>query len=344
MRVGLCNLMPDNWRAEFDRSCLALGLEPVEIGIGRDDWMDQVKSVDLFVWRLVMSNASGMTLARTTIPIIESMGIPCFPNSQMLWLYDDKIRESFFMRQHGYPTPRTWVFFDEQEARAFASSATYPLVIKSHCGASAGGVQRLDTRAQALSLLARIFRKAGIWGDLLENYYVLPRLRKGDIMAQLQATSLSSRPRYAYLQEFLTIERDWRITTLGADLVSVFARKNRPGDFRASGSGIWEKVDLADLPTDACALALSISNAHGFTSMTYDFMKRDQAWVIGEMSYAFVLNPVYSDTLFRRTPSGYVKAASRAIGEMHLEAMLAAANGRLSPSGPAAGKVPERVL
>jgi glutathione synthase/RimK-type ligase-like ATP-grasp enzyme len=333
MRVGLCNLMPDNWKAEFERSCQALGLEPVEIRIGRDDWMEQVRTVDLFVWRLVMSSPTSMVQARTKIPIIESMGIPCFPNARMLWLYDDKIRETFFLRQHGYPTPRTWVFFDRDEACGFAASASYPLVIKSHCGASSGGVQRLDTPAQAQSMLSRIFRKPGIWADVLENYYTLPRLRKGDLMAQLQATYLFSRPRYAYLQEFLTIERDWRITTLGADLVSVFCRKNRPGDFRASGSGIWEKVEAADLPEDACTLALEISNTHGFTSMTYDFMRRGESWVIGEMSYAFVLNAVYSDTLFSRTPAGFVKTAPRAIGEMHLEAMRASSAAGAAPAG-----------
>jgi len=241
----------------------------------------------------------------------------------MLWLYDDKIRETFFLRQHGYPTPRTWVFFDGAAAKAFAAQASYPLVAKSHCGASSGGVQLIQSPAAALQLLDKVFRKAGIWEDIVENYYTLPRLRKGSLLVQLQQRYRDSWPRYAYFQEFLHIEKDWRVTTLGPDLLSVFARRNRPEDFRASGSGIWEKVAAADLPVEACDLALRISQESGFTCMTYDFMQKDGHWVIGEISYAFLLNAVYTDTLFRKTPGGYVQADPCPVGEMHLRAMLA---------------------
>jgi len=136
-------------------------------------------------------------------------------------------------------------------------------------------------------------------------------------------------PRFAYFQEFIHIDRDWRITTLGQHLVSVFTRKNRPDDFRASGSGIWEKVDARELPVEACDLALRISNEHRFTSMTYDFMRHEDAWVIGEISYAFVLNAVYTETLFRREPHGYVRVEPIPIGVMHLQAMMAQAVGSM---------------
>lgn len=323
MRVGLCNRMAKGWSEEFTRACADLGMEACPVAIGADDWMDQMRDLDLFVWRLTMGDASAMAEARTKIPILEGMGIPCFPNTLMLWLYDDKIRETFFMRQHGYPMPRTWVHFDEAAARDFAAQAAYPLVAKAHCGASAGGVMLLQSGREAHHLLDRIFRKTGLLDILLENYYYLPRLAKGDVTVQLAARFRNGWPRYAYFQEFLTIDKDWRITTLGRDLVSVFVRKNRPDDFRASGSGIWEKVEAEDLPADACDLALRISNENGFTSMTYDFMRKDDGWVIGEISYAFMLNNIYSDTLFSREGGIYRKAEHSPIGVMHLRAMLA---------------------
>lgn len=325
MRVGLCDRMAGEWFKEFARSCDSMGLDQKPIEIGADDWMDQLKVVDVFVWRLIMGDASCMAEARIKIPIIESMGIRCFPNQKMLWLYDDKIRETFFLRLHGYPAPRTWVFFDSKSAQDFATGATYPLIAKSHCGASSGGVECLESPAEALGLLKRIFKKMSLWAILLENYHYLPRLAKGDILVQLKSRYRDSWPRYAYFQEFLTIDRDWRITTLGRNLVSVFTRKNRPDDFRASGSGIWEKMEAKDLPIEACDLALRISNENGFTSMTYDFMRNGDQWVIGELSYAFMLNAVYSDTLFRREREGFVRAESIPIGEMHLRAVMSQA-------------------
>jgi hypothetical protein len=167
-----------------------------------------------------------------------------------------------------------------------------------------------------------VFQKQGLWQDVLENYYYLPRLAKGDILLQLQSRYRNARPRYAYFQEFIHIEQDWRITTLGRDLVSVFTRKNRPDDFRASGSGLWEKVEETDVPVEACDLALRISNENRFSSMTYDFMLREETWVIGEISYAFLLNSVYTETLFRQEQGAYSRVSAIPIGEMHLRALI----------------------
>jgi glutathione synthase/RimK-type ligase-like ATP-grasp enzyme len=319
--------MAKEWFDDFAESCARLGLEQKTIAIGADDWMDQLKGVDIFVWRLTMNDPSCMAEARAKIPLAEAAGIRCFPSQQMLWLYDDKIRETLFLRQHGCPMPQTWIFFDEAAGREFAAKASYPLVAKSHCGASAGGVVLVRSANQATALLDRVFPKLSLWDKILMKYYFVPRLAKGDLVVQLKAHYRNAWPRYAYFQEFLTTDQDWRITTLGQDLVSVFVRKNRPDDFRASGSGIWERPGVENLPADACDLALGISNKHGFLSMTYDFMRQGDRWVIGEISYAFIHNAIYSNTLFRRGEGGYVAAPPIPIGEMHLRAVMDAIPG-----------------
>jgi glutathione synthase/RimK-type ligase-like ATP-grasp enzyme len=327
MLVGLCNRMAKEWFDDFVQSCAALGLETKTITIGADDWLDQLKGVDIFVWRLTMGDSSCMAEARAKIPLIEATGIHCFPNQLMLWLYDDKIRETLFLRQHACPMPRTWIIFEEASAREFAAKASYPLVAKSHCGASSGGVVLVRSAAQAKALLDRVFPKLSLLDKILVKYYFVPRLAKGDLLVQLKAQYRHAWPRYAYFQEFLTTDHDWRITTLGRDLVSVFVRKNRPDDFRASGSGKWERPGVENFPTEACELALGISNKHGFICMTYDFMKKGDHWVIGEISYAFLHNAIYSDTLFRCTERGFVAAPAMPIGEMHLRAVMAAMPG-----------------
>ncbi len=96
-------------------------------------------------------------------------------------------------------------------------------------------------------------------------------------------------------------------------------------------------VEPADLPAEACDLALEISRRHGFTSMAYDFMKGPRGWVIGEISMTFVLNEVYTRTLFRRTATGYEKQAPIPIGVMHLTALMEArAAGTALPRWPLA--------
>ncbi len=327
MIVGLSNRMqraPGDWRREFERASAQLGLEVRIIEVDRDGWAESVRQVDLFVWRPTMGDPSEMAEIRTKIPLIEAMGIPCFPNSLMLWLYDDKIRETFFLKSHGYPVPETFVSFNREESEAFLNNATYPLIAKTHTGASASGVVRLRDRTEALRLLNGVFREQTLFEKVREKYHFLPRLAKGDFLLARKYRYLDSCPRYTYVQAFIETDSDWRITTLGRDLISVFVRRNRPDDFRASGSGLWEMVEAADLPVEACDLALEISNRHGFTAMAYDFMKGAKGWVIGEISMTFVLNDVYTTTLFRKTTRGYEKESPIPIGVMHLNAVMAA--------------------
>ena len=319
--IGLSNSMAPGWLEEFCSACGMLALDHRIIAIGRDDWMEQLDQVDAFVWRPVMDDPSIAADIRTKIPLIEAMGIPCFPNSLMLWLYDDKIRETFFLRRHSYPTPETFVSFDEQEAHAYVRKAEYPLVTKTHMGAGSSGVMLLRSVREAERLLDKIFAKQSIWNKAMAKYFYHPRIAKGDFLLSMRFRFRNYCPRYAYFQEFVISDGDWRITTLGPDLVSVFVRRNRPGDFRASGSGLWQIVTKEQLPKEACDLALSISNRHGFTSMTYDFMMSPQGWVIGELSYAFLLNRVYCDTLFRRTGDDYDPVDVIPVGVMHLEAL-----------------------
>ncbi len=285
--------------------------------------MKDIRGIDLFVWRTIMGDPSCMAEARTKIPLIEESGIPCFPSAHMLWLYDDKIRETFFLRRHGYPTPKTFISFDETEARTFATSARYPLVTKTHNGAAASGVMLLRSPQESLRLLDRIFCKQTILDKAIVKYFYYPRLRHGDFMLERRFRSRDNVARYAYFQEFVKTENDWRIATFGPNLLSVVKRWNRPNDFRASGSGLWEKVEANQLPVEACDLALEISNRHNFTSMSYDFLQGADGWVIGEISYTFPLIPAaFTTTLFRKIDGTYHRTEPIPIGIMHLQAAL----------------------
>lgn len=197
-------------------------------------------------------------------------------------------------------------------------------------GASSSGVKLLRSPKEAEYLLDRVFAKRSLFDRVMEKYYYIPRLSKGDFLLGRRYRYRNYCPRYAYFQEFILTEGDWRITTLGHDLVSVFVRRNRPLDFRASGSGLWEKVTEDSLPGEACDLALAISNRHGFTSMTYDFMQGSQGWVIGEISFAFVLNQIYCDTLFCRTGDSFTAEGPIPIGVMHLNAISDAIERRVA--------------
>jgi glutathione synthase/RimK-type ligase-like ATP-grasp enzyme len=323
----------EDWQGAFQAACQTLGLESRVIAVRRSDWLRQTDGLDAFIWRPNMGEASTMAELRSKLPLLEAKGIRCFPNSLMLWLYDDKIRETYFLARHGYPMPETFVTFDEDEARQYARTAKYPLVAKTHMGAAASGVMILESPQTAERLLNRVFAPQPVWDKVLVKFYFEPRLARGNFLAARHYRFRDVCPRYAYFQEFVPGTGDWRVTRFGPNVVSVFVRRNRPGDFRASGGGLFQELTEEELPTEACELALKISNRHGFTSMAYDFMRKPAGWVIGEISYTFALNPIYSRTLFRRVDGTYRKVAPIPICEMHLQAMCEASRDRNAAAG-----------
>ncbi len=338
--VGLSNHMhatDEDWLGAFQAACRTLGMQSRVIAVQRSDWMEQMEGIDAFIWRPHMAEASTMAEIRTKLPLLESMGIKCFPNGLMLWLYDDKIRETFFLKQHGYPMPETFVTFDESEARDYVRRAPYPLVAKTHMGAASCGVMLIHSATEAERLVDRVFAPQPLWDKALVKWYFTPRLARGDFLAARRFRFRDVCPRYVYLQEFIPGEGDLRITTFGPDLVSAFVRRNRPGDFRASGGGRFEELEEGEVPAEACDLALQISERHGFTCMAYDFMRSSGRWVIGEISYTIALFPVYSRTLFRRVAGAYRKINPIPICEMHLLALSEQAEpGALLPAAMAA--------
>lgn len=109
-------------------------------------------------------------------------------------------------------------------------------------------------------------------------------------------------PLPSIVQEFCeNNDRDVRINVIG-DRVMGFERLNRPDDFRASGSGRIVYCDEFD--PEVVQLAWRISRENGFTSMSYDFVRRNGQWVLLEISYAYMDSAVRDCKFFYEMPSG----------------------------------------
>jgi hypothetical protein len=92
------------------------------------------------------------------------------------------------------------------------------------------------------------------------------------------------------LQEFCPNNAgDYRLTVIG-DEVTTIGRKNRPGDFRASGSG---NLYICETDPYLASLCWSICKKAGWATMGFDVLRRAGHWVIIEMSYTW---PIYGIT------------------------------------------------
>jgi len=88
------------------------------------------------------------------------------------------------------------------------------------------------------------------------------------------------------IQEFCKDnDGDVRITIIGNRGMG-YLRKNRPNDFRASGSGLLSYP--SELPIECLKIAHKISKDNGFESMAYDFVKNNFKWQVLEFSYTYI--------------------------------------------------------
>lgn len=99
---------------------------------------------------------------------------------------------------------------------------------------------------------------------------------------------------YAFFQDFLPNNNyDTRVTVIGRRSFA-FQRKNRPTDFRSSGSGI---IDFSPNNIDhrCLKIAFSISQKFNFQCMAYDFLyDLNKQPIINELSGQFVDSAIYS--------------------------------------------------
>ena len=332
MNIGICTRAPAAWIEEFRQACDQLQLAYRLVDISRHDWMRQLEGLDVLLWRIHLGDQGGLEEARLKIPIAEGMGVTCFPNRLMAEMYDDKIAQAFFLERNGHPGVQTFVSFSQEDALAHVRQARFPLVAKTSGGASSSGVRLIRSREEAERIVHRIFRRKDLWKRI--KYRLLPQRKEaGSFEAAYRLSALRPKADYVLFQEFVASEGDLRVATVGPNTVAAFWRRNRPNDFRASGSGLLEAFDEKTIPSAACDLALAISRQHGFTCMAYDFLPQGDRWLITEISYTFILKRKpwdYTDALYQRVEGGYKKLARVPLGVLHLQSVI---ESRSNPSG-----------
>lgn len=248
-------------------------------------------------------------VAEAVLPVIEDIyERPCFPNRLTRWHYDDKIKQYYLLQARGFPVVASWVFWDKRSAIEWLESASFPLVFKLKGGAGSKNVVLLSDRKRAIRIAKRMFDPRGIESEYVPDAGSLSRVRNRFGLYKLRQWLAAERGKihyqdvrpywqrqrdYVYLQKFLpSNEFDTRVTVIGGRAFA-FRRWNRPGDFRASGSG---HIDYAQDAVDkrCIELAFAVSESFGFQSMAYDMLyDEDGQPRIGEISYTYLDKAVY---------------------------------------------------
>jgi hypothetical protein len=248
----------------------------------------------------------------TDIKIFESIfniahrhfNIDCFPNYEMYWQYENKIKEYYLLKNHGFPIIDTYVFWNYYHADMFLKQTIFPVIAKLPKGAASTNVVIINSNKEGKKIIDQVFNK-GVKSKGLNSKSNLTSLRKSGISNYLKlhlrlillSTGILEDKAYypewqiqkdaILFQKYLPNNQfDTRVVTIGKRAIAArrFVRKN---DFRASGSGNMdtnpEKID-----TRCLEIAFTISNKLNFKTMAYDFIfSEDKTPYIGEISYCF---------------------------------------------------------
>ncbi|MHA1381062.1 MAG: hypothetical protein ACTSRG_22065 [Candidatus Helarchaeota archaeon] len=274
------------------------GIEHIRLDTSQPDFWEQIAKLDLFIfrWRHIDDHHQ---MAKTIIPIIEKeIGVKCFPNMQTCWHYDDKIRQYYLLKSHGFPVIKSWIFWDKKEALNWIKNASFPLVFKLKGGASSENVILVKTKNQAKKLVNRMFGKGILSGKIpgfgnvkykdLNLYKTIHHLG-GNVLRILRDEDISSfwqkHKNYVLFQKFLPNNKyDTRVIIIGNKAMA-FRRFCRKNDFRASGSN-YKDLNPKNIDPDFIKLAFNISTDLKFQSMAYDFIyDESSAPKLIEMSY-----------------------------------------------------------
>jgi len=268
----------------------------------RDDWAQGVRDHDAVLWRPIYYGPGSATVLKEKVFFMEHfLGIRVVPNVRTLWHYDSKAAQTYMFRECGVRVPSTVVTSSHHDAMEHLTGSDLPLVFKASHGASSSNVRLIRTREKAKQAIDSLLC-AQRWRDFR---------RSADSRREALLRALSCLPwqrwfwskvrqrlliedyfDLVYWQEFVPgNDGDLRITVIGDRFAVGFWRKNRPGDFRASGSGLLDYD--SPVPEAAVRYCIDLNRRFAFDSMAYDLLFAGDDFVVVEMSYAYVDRAVF---------------------------------------------------
>ncbi|HEX7150642.1 MAG TPA: hypothetical protein VF618_04070 [Thermoanaerobaculia bacterium] len=233
------------------------------VDVHAPDFLARIRDFDGLLWWCPPRPRAREVAKRLLAALDHVSSVMVYPDRDSGWHFDDKLAQHYLLQAAGIPMPRTHVFWREAEARAFVREAAYPFVVKLSSGFRSRNVALVRDRREAERWLRRQF--------------------PGRFRRLLHAEERG----YLLAQEFVPGNAwDTRVTVVG-DRAWASRRVNRPGDFRASGSGVL-LFEPSEIAQDALDLARRAARLLGSPTLAVDVVRgTDGQPLVLEVSYFF---------------------------------------------------------
>lgn len=266
-----------------------------------NDIIQQVEDCDAFMWHHHHGQLKDIITAKRILFALEQADIKVFPDFNTGWHFDDKVAQKYLLEAINAPLVPSYVFYDKEEAIAWARETTYPKVFKLKGGAGASNVELIRSSKEAEKKIKQAFGKGFPQFNKINNLNEKIRKLKngkgstlgvakgvGRLLIKPHYSRIQAPERqYIYFQEFIANNGfDIRVVVIGGKAIAL-KRLVRKNDFRASGSGnlVFENQNIDKRYIE---LAFQISSKLSSQSLAIDLIhsKNDKIFVV-ELSYGF---------------------------------------------------------
>jgi glutathione synthase/RimK-type ligase-like ATP-grasp enzyme len=273
--------------------------------------LDEIKECSHLLFRHSQGDTD-LLIYETIYNIAQNIfHVKCSPNSETYWPYENKIKEFFLLKSHGFPIIDSNVFWNFDMAVKYLQTTKFPVVAKLSKGAGSSNVVIVNSIDDGLKIISQVFNNGVKPHGLnsrsnLSSLYKMGFLKYGKTRLKSQLLGigiLKNKAEYTewqiqkdsiLFQKYLPGNTfDTRITVIGKRALA-FRRFVRKNDFRASGSGNFN-IDQDKIDKRCLEIAFAVSKKLNFNSMAYDFIyDEDNQPYINEISYCFVDGAVHS--------------------------------------------------
>lgn len=195
-------------------------------------------------------------------------GVELYPSLEHMLAHEDKAFQAFRLQRTDLAVPRSYVFGDKHHAYEFLQSASYPLVGKMPSGYGSSGVRLIRDQSEGQAFV-----------EMNMKHRVLQKGRKKLTRAWQRAFPPEPVLGLVLFQDYVpNLKGDWKVLIWG-DAACGLYRENRPNDFRASGSG---RIQFVDIPTTVLDFARSALDKLHLPWASFDIAYADEQCLLLE--------------------------------------------------------------
>lgn len=274
------------------------------------DIIQQLDGCNGLMWHWSQNDYKAVLFARQLIQSLQEKNIKVFPDTNTCWHFDDKVGQKYLLESVDAPLVKSYAFYSKKDAINWVNITVFPKVFKLRGGAGSTNVRLIKTRQKAKRIVSKAFRsgflpinrvsrfKDRLWG--LRRDRNLTALKKvvtgfGHLFIPTEIERFSSREKgYVYFQDFISDNNyDTRLVVVGNRCFGL-RRYCRKGDFRASGSGLFE---YGPKLFDKRSIRYAFETARKLQtqSLAFDFVMLNNDPKIVEVSYCYTMGPAYDN-------------------------------------------------